>query len=732
MENQLANSQTNRLQTVEELPQPQQEAAQQGLVSLARRIADLSWHRLGLLAILALAGWLYLYRLEELGYNNEYYAAAVKSMLANWPNFFFGSFDPAGFITVDKPPVFLWVQAAFAWLLGFSGLSLLLPQAIAGVLSAALLYRLVKRPFGLNAGLLAAFALAVTPIFVVTSRHNNPESLLILVLLFQVYALTRAVETGRFSWVLVLAGLAGLGFNLKMLEAFVTLPVFYLVYIVMGRGRPLKKILYLTVATILLLVISLSWALIVDGVPSGQRPFIGGSTNDTVTNLILGYNGLNRVENGGDGSGNFSTVSMAGQAGPFRLFQDYMAGESNWLVPLVLFGLAALFVKFRGADWRCPRNTALLIWVGWLVSFWLVFSLAKGIIHPYYLVMLAPPLAALFGVGMTALWQDYRGVGWKRWFLPVGVLLNMLYQVYILSAYSAWNGWLIPLTGLCGLGGFACLVAGRGQKRQMLQRLGLVLTTGLFIAPLAWSINQLFITPLNPTLPSARPGIENEAGNLGNRYIWTNVIQPNWAGLLTIVLPLTALFGIAMLAIWKFADLNVTPPGRRKTLLAGIALLVLVFGTGFATNNIFSRKAGAIETASTRPVYRYDEKLASFLTAHQQEYAYLAAVPTTSEAGPLILQTGQPVLAYGGFMGIDPALTPGRAEELAQEKKVRFFLVSSNNWFDNVSEEAGTHAIYHWASQKCRLVEQSQWKTTSNGLENPWQEQLYDCANISK
>lgn len=729
----LTDSPISRLQTLEEKPPPAvPENARPGSAWLSRRFGVLSWERLALLAILALSAFLDLFRLEELGYNNEYYASAVKSMLANWSNFFYGSFDPAGFITVDKPPLFLWVQTAFAEFFGFSGLVLLLPQAIAGVLSVALLYRLVVRPFGEIAGLLSAFALAATPIFVVTSRHNNPESLLILVLLAQVYTLSRAVESKRVGWLLGLAVLGGVGFNLKMLEAFVTLPAFFLVYFGMGRGRPAKKILYLTLASVIVLAVSLSWALLIDSVPPGQRPFIGGSTDNTVTNLILGYNGLNRVQTGDDGSGVFSTVSAAGPPGLLRLLQNSVAGETNWLVPLVAFGLVALFARFKGESWRNPRNTALLAWTGWLGSFWLVFSFAKGIIHPYYLVMLAPPLAALFGAGLVALWQDYRQNGWKSWLLPVGVLVNTAYEVYILTAYTSWNGWIIGLAGLVGLAGGVALVWGKRQVWQNWQRIGLGLGCGLFVAPIAWCVNQLYVTPLNPTLPSARPGLETEAGYMGNRYLWEGVAQPNWAGLLTTVLPLAALLGLALLALWKFATQRTTASGRRKTLLAGIVLLGVVFGGGFAANLAFSDQAGAVSTASTRPVYRYDPKFVAYLTAYQTGYAYLVAVPTTSEAGPLILETGQAALAYGGFMGIDPAMSPAQAGELVRQHRVRFFLVSTNNWFDNVSEEAGTRAIYRWASQECQPVDPTLWKTPADGLENPWQEQLYDCASIFK
>jgi len=190
------------------------------------------WHRIALAGILLLALFYSFFRLEQEGYGNLYYAAAVKSMLTSWHNFFFVSFDPGGFVTVDKPPLGLWVQAVSAALFGFNGLSLLLPQALAGVVSVALLYHLVRRTFGPTAGLLAALVLALTPISVAANRNNTMDSQLVLVLLLAAWAVLRATETGRLRWLLACAVLVGLGFNIKMLQAYLVLPAFYLLYLI--------------------------------------------------------------------------------------------------------------------------------------------------------------------------------------------------------------------------------------------------------------------------------------------------------------------------------------------------------------------------------------------------------------------------------------------------------------------------------------------------------------------
>src|SRR5215204_862823 len=236
--------------------------------ALATKIA---WHQLVLAAILVLSAFLNLYNLTGEGYSNEYYSAAVKNMLTSWSNFFFVSFD-AGFVSVDKPPLGLWIQAASAWQFGFSALTLVLPQAIAGVLSVALLYHLVRRTFGPVAGLLSALALAITPIIVVTSRNNTMDMLVVLFVLLAAWAFVVAAERGSLGLLLLGAVIMGLGFNVKTLQAFLVLPAFYLLYLLAARTPWRRRFLHLAAATAVLITVSLSWVVAVDLTPSDQRP----------------------------------------------------------------------------------------------------------------------------------------------------------------------------------------------------------------------------------------------------------------------------------------------------------------------------------------------------------------------------------------------------------------------------------------------------------------------------
>ncbi|MCX7683357.1 MAG: glycosyltransferase family 39 protein, partial [Anaerolineae bacterium] len=248
---------------------------------------------LGLMIVLAI--FLRFYRLGSYGVGNAYYAATVQSMLTSWHNFFFASCEPGGSVTVDKPPLGFWVQAASAYVLGVNGFALALPQALAGVLSVPLLYAIVKRQWGVGAGLIAAAALATMPVAVAVERSNAVDGLLTFVLLWATWAFLRAARQGRFRDLLYGVVLVGLGFNIKMMQALMPLPAFYLLYFLGAPHRWRKKVAYLAAATVVLMGVSLSWALAVDLTPADRRPYIGGSGNNTVLGLIIGHNALTRL-----------------------------------------------------------------------------------------------------------------------------------------------------------------------------------------------------------------------------------------------------------------------------------------------------------------------------------------------------------------------------------------------------------------------------------------------------
>src|SRR5438067_10159131 len=266
------------------------------------------WHRLALAAITLISVFMNFFQLGQNGFGS-YYPAAVRSMMDNWHNFFFAAYDPGGFVSIDKPPVGFWLEVASAKLFGFNSVSILLPQALAGVLSVWLLYYLVRRHFGVVAGLLAALALALNPISILTNRNVTIDSTLTLVLLLGAWTVLKAAETGRLRWLLLTAFIVGIGFNIKMLEAYLVVPAYGLLYLLAAPHRLRKRIGHLALAGVLLLVVSLSWVVAVDLTPASQRPYVGSTQDNSELSLALGYNGIQRLLGSFGGFGGGSSAN---------------------------------------------------------------------------------------------------------------------------------------------------------------------------------------------------------------------------------------------------------------------------------------------------------------------------------------------------------------------------------------------------------------------------------------
>src|ERR1700736_1936590 len=271
--------------------------------------------RLALFGILLLAVLMDFYQLGQDGFGS-YYPPAVRSMMDNWHNFFFVAYDPGGFTSIDKPPVGFWLEVASAKLFGFNSVSILLPQALAGVLSVWLLYYLVRRHFGVVAGLLAALALALTPISILTNRNVTIDSTLTLVLLLGAWTVLKAAETGRLRWLLLTAFIVGIGFNIKTLEAYLVIPAYGLLYLLAAPHRLRKRIGHLALAGVLLLAISLSWVVAVDLTPASQRPYVGSTQDNSELSLTLGYNGIQRLLGSFGGFGGGSSANRTPNGTP--------------------------------------------------------------------------------------------------------------------------------------------------------------------------------------------------------------------------------------------------------------------------------------------------------------------------------------------------------------------------------------------------------------------------------
>jgi 4-amino-4-deoxy-L-arabinose transferase-like glycosyltransferase len=659
-----------------------------------------SWDRVGIGAVLVLAGVLNFYGLSREGYANTYYAAAVRSMLANWHNFFFNSFDPGGFVTIDKPPLGFWLQVVSAKIFGFNGVALMLPQAITGVLSVALLYYLVRRVFGGAAGLLAALALAVTPISVVASRNNIIDGTLVFTVLLGAWAVTRAVETGKLRWLLLCAFFVGLGFNIKMLEAFLVVPAFGLMYFLGARIGWGRRIAYLIVAGVALLVISFSWVTAVDLTPASQRPFVDSTTTNSELDLAVGYNGLQRLTGraapgggtrGGPttGAAGGFTAGETGAEGPLRLLNTQLGGQIGWLLPLAVIGF---FAAALGSRRRWPlddRQLSLVMWGMWLLTMGIFFSVA-GFFHTYYLVMMAPAIAALSGIGLVSLWTAYRSSRWGWWLLPTSLLAVAAVQAHLLTDYSSWARWLTPLiVGLCALGAIALVIAHfRPHLGVRLAIPALLLgVAGLLSAPTVWAENSVansasgLIPRAGPSGSAGTPGVGVFRRGRGGPTFGTGGFQPPK--------------GVAF------------PRG----------------GRGFGGPRGF----GGGDTVNTG--------LLSYLEKHQGNTKFLVATTNAGTAESYILSTGKPVMAMGGFLGNDPILTAAKVATMVKNGTVRYFLLPSASDSGGAPAQlpkalrtrlgtgggglgagrfGANNGVTQWVQKNCTVVRASQYSSTTS------------------
>ncbi|OZC91159.1 glycosyl transferase [Rhodococcus sp. 06-412-2C] len=381
---------------------------------------------LGLLILLAATATLYLWNLTASGFANTFYAAAVQAGTKDWTAWFFGSLDSENFITVDKPPAALWVMGLSARLFGFSSFSLLLPQALMGVAAVATVYAAVKRVANPTAGLLAGFTLASVPAAALMFDFDNPDALLVLLMTLGGYFVVRSLQTSagrRAAMWLAFAGVAlGFAFLTKMLQGLLVLPAFGLTYLVAGQAQLRARLLHLVGAFAALVAAAGWWVVTVQLWPESARPYIGGSTDNTVMDLVLGYNGLGRIfgNTGGGGmeapagmSAGAAGSSFGGSTGLDRLFGSEMGIQISWLIPAALVALVFGLIA-RG---RAPRTdllrASLILWGGWFLVTALIFSYMSGTIHPYYTVALAPALAGMIGTGGYALWLRRESI-WGR------------------------------------------------------------------------------------------------------------------------------------------------------------------------------------------------------------------------------------------------------------------------------------------------------------------------------
>ncbi|HXB15378.1 MAG TPA: glycosyltransferase family 39 protein [Solirubrobacteraceae bacterium] len=446
-----------------------------------------------LAAVLVLAAALDLWALSRNGWANSYYSAAVRSMSTSWHNFLFASLDPSGVMTVDKPPLSLWVQALSVRAFGYHPLSLLVPQALMGVASVAVLYDLVRRRFGRLGAFIAALAFALTPITVAIFRYNQPDALLVLCSLGALWFTVRALEDGRTRW-LVLAGVCvGLGFETKMLVALVVVPGIAAAWLWAAPGARafaraggrLRAAGQLLAGGAAMVIVGGAWPLLVELTPASQRPWISGTSDNRVLSLIFEYNGVGRVDGQAGGPGGFGGSQFGGAPGPLRLLNSALGGQASWLLGFAaVSGLALLLAtRLRRSD---ARTGWLLAVGGAFVTTAALFSFASGIFHPYYVSLLAPFLAAIVGAGAAHFIAGREGA---RLLGPLAIAAGVLTELVVLGDYAGQLRWLVGVVIVLGAASAAVLAAGLGRRARLAAVA--VATGALMIAPAVWAVDTL-------------------------------------------------------------------------------------------------------------------------------------------------------------------------------------------------------------------------------------------------
>jgi len=652
-------------------PRPIEDAGEPALVgsSASERITwprriicgrpeDPSWARPALIVLLVVTAGLYLWDLGAQGWANAFYSAAVQAGTKSWKAFFFGSFDSSNFITVDKPPAALWVMELSARIFGVNSWSILVPQALEGVAAVGLLYATVKRWFSPAAGLIAGAVLALTPVAALMFRYNNPDALLVLLLVVAAYALVRALEKGSTWWLVLAGSCIGFGFLTKMLQALVIVPAMGLVYLIAGPPKLGRRIRQLLIAGLAIVVSAGWWVAAVQLIPAADRPYIGGSQDNSLLNLIFGYNGFGRItgnETGSVGGGPTGT-SMWGPTGWTRMFNSSFGTQASWLIPAALIVLAAVLWMTVRAPRRDRTRAAFILWGGWLLVTAAVFSFAQGIIHPYYTVALAPAIGALVGMGTVHLWT-HRDRWFSRGTLAAVTVLTAVWSFVMLARTPSWFPWLRGLVLAVGIvatiGILAAPLVGRS-----LRRTAAVLGVGAALAgPLFFTVDAV-ATPASGAIPSAGPtSAQGGPGGFGGGF-------PGRFGRGGGSLP-----GLPA---------GVRPPAGIRPgaggLPGGAGLPPTIAGGRFARGNGrfgAGGAAGGLLGASTPSA-----ALVKALQSDASRYAWVAAAIGANTAAGYQLGSGDPVMAIGGFNGTDPAPSLASFKALVAQGKIHYFIAS--------------------------------------------------------
>ncbi|MGO8826081.1 MAG: glycosyltransferase family 39 protein [Acidimicrobiales bacterium] len=629
--------------------------------------SDAPWVRPALLALLVATAVLYLWDLGASGWANSFYSAAVQAGTKSWKAFFFGSSDSSNFITVDKPPAFLWPMEISARIFGLNSWSVLAPQALEGVATVGLVYLSVRRWFSAQAALLGAAVVALTPVAAMMFRYNNPDALLALLLTGALYATMRALERAQTKWIVLAGALVGFGFITKMMQAFLIIPVMAVVYLLAAPTGWWRRVWQVVVMGVATLVAAGWWVAAVALTPAADRPYVGGSQNNSILNLIFGYNGFGRLtgnESGSVGGGRVAG-SMWGPTGLMRLFNSEFGNMMSWLLPgALLMGavLLAITIRARRTD---RERAALLLWGGSLVCTGLVISLAQGIIHPYYTVALAAPLGGLVGIATMGLWQR-RGSWVGRAGLAAALAATVVWSYVLLGRTTDWFPALRPVVAVVGSLGVVAILALPLLRSVPKLAIGLVATLGLgaaLAAPL-FSTVATAATPHSGAIPSVTPTPAGGQGGPGGGFPGGG---PGGG--------FRRAFG------GGFPGGGFPGPGTGTGTFPGGGFpggAAPSFGGTGGARRAFGGGGGAgggfLSSSQSNPA------LNKLLQADAGRYTWAAATVNSNNAAGYQLGSGEPVMAIGGFNGTDPAPTLTQFEQYVSEGKIHYFISGSGGF----------------------------------------------------
>lgn len=682
---------------------------------------------LSVVAIMIFSFVLHLYNIEAIENANQYYTAAVEAMLKSWSNFFFVAAEPGGSVTVDKPPLGLWIEAIFAYFLGVSGFSVSLPNILAGVLGIGLLYSMVKKYMGELAGIVAAFVMAITPVFIATNRNNTMDGMLVFTLLLAAWAFIHATETGKLRWLLLGAFIVGLGFNIKMLQALLPLPAFYALYFLGSKEGWLKKILNLGIATILLVAVSLSWAIAVDLTPAANRPYIGSSDNNTVMGLIFGHNGVSRLESNGGGNtppsgtqpdqpSNASTPPQGNPAqgqfqGPPEIAFLTCQGQTQ--------GTTCAFTAPNGntINGSCitpPNNQTELVCAPTNAA------LQNG----------QQPAGGPNGqTGGTPFSNETGSPGALRFFT---------------SPLSKQMSWLLPFALISVLlalfGSKLQLPIESGVHKALILWGGWLLTCVVFFSMVSGIFHAYYAIMLAPALGAMVGMGFAQLYEWGKNFSWV-VVGLILAVLVTLGFQLFAttqynefswwMLGTGILLGLGIMLMSVSRRAAYAVILSSLMVIpmywsIMTVASG-SNNSLPTAYEGqnqngqdgflASPAADGRSHSGVNSELLDFLQANTQDIKYLLAVPSSQQGASYVIETGRPVLYMGGFGGQDEVVGADDLSKLVANGELRYILYGG--------DRGNKQDIANWLVSSCTVVEG--FNVTQNGPQGGQQMKLYEC-----